>query len=149
MVLKTGNKISLRHGKSKSPEYNSWCNMKARCYNEKNHRFYNWGGRGIKVCDEWLHSFEQFYADMGDRPTLLHSLDRIDGDKDYSKENCKWSTKKEQATNRPSWVNVITFNGKSQTITDWALELGIARKSLYERLEKWGIERALTTRKLR
>ena len=141
--------MPYRHGLRYVPEYNSWCNMKGRCHNKKHPRYKEWGGKGITVCDEWLYDFERFYSDMGPRPSPSHSLDRIDGSMGYSKENCRWATKKEQSENRPSWVNEIEFNGKKMTITEWAKVVGISRKSLYGRIESgWSIEEALTTKKL-
>lgn len=79
--------------------YRTYISMKTRCYYEKTNNFHNYGGRGIKVCDRWLESFSNFLEDMGDRPEGM-SLDRIDNDGNYCKENCKWSTRTEQAMNR-------------------------------------------------
>lgn len=109
------NKFTKQHTKScgclpKSPNstrgpahvtrtYRIWQAMKKRCYYEKNDNFYKYGGRGITVCDRWRYSFQNFAADMGDPPTVKHTLDRIDGTKGYAKENCRWATPKEQAAN--------------------------------------------------
>lgn len=95
-------KASTTHGRSKRhtehyPTYSSWQHMKDRCLNPKNKYYNNYGGRGIIVCDRWM-KFENFLEDMGDRTKEL-SLDRIDNNKGYSKENCKWSTRKEQMNN--------------------------------------------------
>jgi len=89
-----------RHGMCRTRIYVTWESMKCRCYNPNYVRFKNYGGRGITVCEEWKNNFEKFYEDMGDPPTLQHTLDRKNNDGGYSKENCKWSTKKEQANNR-------------------------------------------------
>lgn len=76
--------------------------MKARCFNERHTWYRNYGGRGITVCDRWLgrYGYANFLADMGRRPTLLHTLDRKNNDEDYSPGNCRWATKSEQAFNR-------------------------------------------------
>jgi hypothetical protein len=89
----------LKHDMSRTRVYKTWASMKSRCNNHKATRYANYGGRGIKVCKDWEDSFDNFYRDMGDRPVGM-SLDRIDNDGEYCKENCKWSTPKEQANNR-------------------------------------------------
>lgn len=87
------------HGMSKTRIYNIWCKMIARCEDPKNNRFSRYGGRGISVCNEWK-SFESFFKDMGNPPSLSHSIDRIENNGNYEKSNCKWSTPKQQANNR-------------------------------------------------
>lgn len=88
----------IRHGKSKTTEYKIWSHMKARCLNPSHKSWPNYGARGITLCDRWL-LFDNFWADMGDRPNGM-SLDRIDNDKGYCPENCRWATYKEQAHNK-------------------------------------------------
>lgn len=93
------NSFKLTHGMSFSRIYKCWRGIKDRCYNIKLSCYKNYGGRGITVCKEWLESFETFYNDMGN-PPKGKSMDRINNDGNYCKENCKWSTSKEQNNNR-------------------------------------------------
>lgn len=94
------------HGRSRTKEYRIWNGMKSRCGNPVNKDYPRYGGRGITVCDQWATSFEVFFADMGLCPEG-HSLDRIDNDKGYSPDNCRWATVKQQMSNRrPSKLHV-------------------------------------------
>lgn len=92
------------HGMSKSSEYATWNGMKMRCYNKSREYYPMYGGRGITVCDRWLDSFENFYADMGPKPDGA-TIDRIDNGKGYSPDNCRWATKSEQCVNRGLFKN--------------------------------------------
>ena len=88
------------HGRSGTSEYRTWCIMKQRCLNPKNKKYSYYGARGIRVCKRWLHSFENFLADMGPRPSKSFWLERINNDGNYAPRNCKWATVSEQMKNR-------------------------------------------------
>ncbi len=201
------------HGMSESGVYESWYDMINRCQNPIRGAFIDYGGRGIKICKRWSSSFENFYKDMGERPTGK-TLDRINNNLNYScgkceeciknvwSFNCQWATKKEQMRNTRKNVNIeykgqikcisewaeeykipyqlvwnrlfrrfwmieealttpiikkgytlkpiergtiIEFEGKRQNVTNWAKEIGINKQTLFNRLENWSLEEALTT----
>jgi hypothetical protein len=124
--------------------YMIWSNMKRRCLDPSNNRYDRYGGRGIKVCERWLHSFENFLEDMGE-PLPGHSLDRTDNDGDYSPENCRWVCRSDQMKNRRNAV-LITHNGKTQNLVDWAKETGLKEDTISARIYRhgWSVEDALT-----
>lgn len=120
--------------------------MIQRCYNPNNPKYPRYGGRGITVCDRWLgdNGLRNFIEDMGQPPEGL-SLDRIDNDGNYEPTNCKWSTNSEQSNNT-HWANKVTYKGRTQTLSQWAKELGVRRQSLYGRIKGgWSVERAFET----
>lgn len=96
--------IITTHGKTKSVEYCAWLDMRSRCTDQNQKRYHDYGGRGITICREWLDSFEAFYRDMGDRPAYCHSLDRMDNEGNYNKENCQWATRTTQQRNSRIFV---------------------------------------------
>jgi hypothetical protein len=106
-----------------SPEYQTWMAMRGRCLNPNDPSYERYGGRGITIVWE---SFESFLHDMGYRPSLAHSIDRIDVNGPYSKENCRWSTPQEQARNRRNTIMVV-FQGKKMSLSEAADLLGIPR----------------------
>ena len=119
--------VNYKHGAASNGDltgaYRSWRTMRDRCYNEDNNRFYAYGARGIKVCNRWRDSFENFFADMGERPEGM-SLDRINVDADYSPDNCRWASTAEQARNQRT--NVWYQVGDERMIqADVARALGI------------------------
>ena len=119
--------------------------MRLRCYNENNVNYKYYGGKGVTICDEWLLSFENFFdwaINNGYNENL--TIDRIDSEKEYSPDNCKWSTKKEQAYNRSMSVK-LTLNGRTMYMTEWAEELEIDKKILSWRYNNgWSDEEILT-----
>jgi len=95
------------HKMSKTRVYRIWKNMKERCRNKNKSNYKYYGGRGISVCEEWDKSFIDFYKDMGEPPTIKHSIDRIDVNGNYEPSNCKWSTQSEQCKNRRKVNNIL------------------------------------------
>lgn len=138
--------VMTTHGQAaKTITYKSWESMRARCNNPKNEGYKDYGDRGITVCKRW-DSFENFYVDMGDRPSKQHSLERKDVNGNYEQNNCKWATKKEQARNTRNNVFWI-YDNKTYCISEWAEILKINKDTLYSRVYKsgWTVEQALTT----
>jgi hypothetical protein len=137
---------NFKHGGRYTAEYRAWSQMKHRCSCPTMNDFSHYGGRGIKVCEAWMNSFAQFLVDMGPRPSPKYSIDRRDNDGNYEPGNCFWATIAQQ--NRNTRQNrLITYNGKTQCVTDWAKELGMVPVTLFTRVGKlhWSDEKALTT----
>lgn len=129
-------------------EYNAWQAMKARCSNPNVKFFYHYGGRGITVCDRWL-LFDNFIADMGPRPTAKHSLDRIDNNGNYSKENCRWATRHQQQSNRRN-SKLLTYEGITMTEIQWCRKLNLkGNRAITRRLKAgWPEKKAFTVPKM-
>jgi hypothetical protein len=128
----------IKHGYVGTKLYNVFSHMKARCYN-KNSKFYNYyGGRGIKICDEWLINPLLFFkwAEKNGYDEKL-SIDRIDNNGDYSPDNCRWATKKQQANNR-NYCILITYKSKTQTLKMWCDELNMSWSTVKNRIKKYG-----------
>lgn len=119
--------------------------MHTRCTNPNHVYFKYYGARGIKVCERW-DKFENFFADMGPRPSPTHTLERKNNDLGYFKRNCRWATRKEQNQNMKS-THWVTFRGKTKALSVWCEELSIPYARTVRRLLylKWSIKRALTT----
>lgn len=132
----------LKQGLSYSKSYSIWRTMKQRCYNVKSKYYYNYGGRGIKVCDRWLTSFENFFADMGN-PENGMTIERIDNNGNYCPENCRWANRYEQMRNTRHNV-YLTFNNITLCMKEWSKKLGINYKTLQNKIKNgWKIENIL------
>lgn len=145
-LAKEGN--NTKHGHLKGGEtssvYRTWAQMVQRCTNAKSKDYPYYGGRNIKISARWRKSFENFLADMGHPPTNKHTLDRIDNDEGYCKENCRWATMKDQCRNRRS-NRLITHQGKTQTLMGWSEETGIAYDTIRTRLNRgWSVGKSLS-----
>jgi hypothetical protein len=136
--------ISTHHGTG-SPEYNAWAAMKSRCYTTSNVGYPYYGARGVTVCQRWLHDFPAFLADMGCRPSPDHSVDRIDPFGDYSPGNCRWATHTEQDNNKRE-SRLVTFQGETLTVTQWARRQGLSASTLFNRIKSgWPITTAFSS----
>ena len=123
----------------------TWANMIDRCYNPDAQSYHWYGARGTGMCERWQHSVAAFIEDMGFPPTLKHSVDRIDCNGNYEPSNCRWATQEEQ-NNNTRRSKLITWNGKTQSVRDWAKEYNIGARALSERLRRgWDLEKSLKT----
>lgn len=132
------------HGKTLSREYNIWGHIKYRCFNKNSPFYHLYGGRGITMCDRWKDSFDNFLEDMGSIPHDKYSIDRIDNNKGYFPENCRWASHKEQARNK-NWNMKITFNNETKLLCDWSKTTGINQATLRNRIVRgWPIQEAFS-----
>ncbi len=143
-ALKSKNRAT--HGLANRPEYSSYRAMLARCFNQKNNLFHRYGGRGITVCDRWVGEDgpTNFFADMGEKPSKGHSIERIDNDGNYCPTNCVWATRSEQMQTR-STTRLIRFDDLEMSIAAWERHLGFGLGVVRDRLNRgWPVELALT-----
>lgn len=137
--------LRWKHGMYKTKEFKIWMAMRQRCYDQKNRHYEDYGGRGISVCDRWL-DFKNFHADMGNRPSKDHQIERKNNSLGYSPDNCKWALRIEQANNKRN--NVFhTHDGLTLTEAQWCRRLGFKNTTaVWKRLRRgWDLARALTT----
>lgn len=134
------------HGMKGTREYRAWQAMKNRCTLPSNRHWADYGGRGIKVCERWLDSFETFLEDVGPAPSEKHSIDRFpDTNGNYEPGNVRWATQREQCRNKRNNV-VLTRNGESMTVVEWAERLGVKPGYLYKRVRRgWSDAAVLET----
>lgn len=136
--------LKTKHGHCKrgarTSEFSSWVSMRQRCLDKNSKAWPRYGGRGIKICDRWLDSFENFLADMGKKPSPLHSIERKDNNGNYGPDNCIWATAKEQANNRRS-NHKVELDGKNLTLSQWSSETGIPMGTISVRLRQGWPER--------
>lgn len=138
-----------KHNMTHTRLYRTWCNMKGRCYRKTMKRYNMYGGRGIKVCDEWKKSFICF-ADWaltnGYQDNL--TIDRIDVNGNYEPNNCRWVSNLEQQSNRTN-NRFIKYKGETKTLSEWARLFNLKNKTLEKRINKgWSLEKAFNTRPL-
>lgn len=142
-----GCKEFIVHGHKRTNQatktYLAWCSMKKRCLNPNHRNYHRYGGRGVRICDRWIQSFQNFLDDMGEAPAGL-SLDRINNNGHYCKENCRWATIEQQSENRRT-TRLITFRGVTLPIVGWAKRLNCASVTIARRIKTMSIEDALTT----
>lgn len=124
-----------RPRRPQSTEYRIWGSMKTRCNNPASKTYSYYGGRGIKVCARW-NDFAAFLSDMGPRPSLGHTLDRIDNCGDYEPGNCRWATKREQMDNRSKPTVKLTLDGLTMPVSCWADRLGLSAFTIWKRVKK-------------
>lgn len=131
VIEKENRHYNATHGMSKSLEYRTWILMKRRCYDINDINYKSYGGRGIKVCPEWIESFETFFAYMGKKPSHNHSIDRINTNGNYEPGNVRWATRLQQARNK-RMNRLIEYMGESKTMGQWCeiLHLPLKRTEL-------------------
>lgn len=129
-------KFKPTHGLSKTPTYWAWIDLRRRCNDKSNSSYESYGGRGITVCDRWANSFENFIADMGEKPSRGMSIDRIDVNGNYTPENCRWATSKEQGRNKRNNLH-ITIDEVTLTLPEWCERYNAKYWLVIRRIKKW------------
>lgn len=137
-------KALTTHGMCNTSEYKTWTGILARCTNRNRKAYPHYGGRGITVCEEWHRSFEAFLNDMGMKPFESAQIDRIDNNKGYYPQNCRWTTPKRNSNNRRN-NRLLTFNGMTKTMAEWVEYTGMPYSTIETRRRRgWSAERILT-----
>ena len=136
---------SIKHSATGTKEYISWSNIKARCNNPNSQAYKNYGARGITISENWSNSFEEFYKDMGNCPEGF-SIERIDNNEGYSKDNCIWASSKTQSMNRRSNF-IVTYKGEEKPLKQWCEDLNLGYKKVFARIRQlgWTVDEALST----
>lgn len=147
--LKSG--LHIKHGQTNTRLYRIWCKMKNRCYDSKCADFQYWGGKDIKLCSEWKNNFNNFYdwaMNNGYKENL--TIDRIDGNKDYCPDNCRWATPKEQANNTKR-NRLIFYKNQTKTLAQWCDFFGMRYGLIRDRIDRyhWTFDKAITTKVLK
>lgn len=136
--------VLTTHGFSNHPLYTIWDGIRRRCNDPGDRAYKNYGARGIQMCERW-RDIQNFIDDMGERPSLKHTVERVDNEGHYSPDNCIWATRKEQNRNKRDTI-LVTYDGRTQCLTDWAAEIRSNTPTLRYRLRVgWSIKQALTT----
>lgn len=130
--------MAQRHGKRRHPVYTVWKNMKHRCTSPQYYRYADYGGRGIDICPRWM-CFSLFWEDMGDSWFEGASIERIDNNKGYHPENCRWATVAEQARNKRNSL-LVSIDGTTMCLKDWCKHYGISYNTVYDRIKKRGVD---------
>lgn len=145
LAMESFRRVITKHGLEHTVEYRIWKGIKVRCLNPRRREYPRYGGRGIKICDRWKDSFQNFIDDVGKMPGPDYSIDRIDSNGHYEPSNVRWIPRKDQAKNRPGFCTYITAFGKTMCVAEWAREVGIGRKTIKHRIDS-GVppEKALT-----
>lgn len=137
-------KCNWKHGEIHSSTYIIWGSMIKRCTNPRAKNWGDYGGRGITICDRW-RDFRNFLADMGERPSKDHSIDRINNDGNYEPANCRWADRTTQANNKRN-NRIVEFDGLRLTVPQWARRFGVSADAIRQRLlAKWPVNERLFT----